>query len=170
VGNIFSEANSYVGGLVGSILRDVYGSEYELILSNNWWSNNISKAIGNFQEEWEGGINDEIEDEVEGSFEKESLIDGFKTYSHKVYNTDPDWDFTEIWSNVYEGKGYPVRVFQNILAPNKPSASVASVRYVLLLLWFYLLLAVVLGILLMVLLRLVVLVCCILLLYRFLLR
>jgi hypothetical protein len=56
-------------------------------------------------------------------------MDGFKAYSHKVYNTDPDWDFNTIWSSAYEGRGYPVLAFQSVLAPNKPAANVTSGTY-----------------------------------------
>jgi hypothetical protein len=123
IGDIFGRSDSYVGGLIGSVIYNYSSFDDEFILSNNWWSNNVSKGIGRI-------FNDSISetvpanDEVEGLFEKESIVEGFKTYTHKVYDTDPDWDFAEVWSNVYEGRGYPVLGFHSILAPSKPTSNV----------------------------------------------
>lgn len=128
VGDLFGRSNSWIGGLIGSVLYNYGNFDEEFILLNNWWSNNIAKAIGYIRDE---GEMEEIlvENEEEGLFEKESIVEGFKTYSHKVYDTDPEWDFAEIWSNAYEGRGYPVLGFQSILAPGKPIASVTPGTY-----------------------------------------
>ncbi len=128
VGNLFGRENSILGGLIGSVQYIYENIDEEFILSNNWWSNNVVKGIGRMRD-IEEEEDKTVLDVFEGAFEKEELVEGFKTYSHKVYNTDPDWDFAEIWSNAYEGRGYPVLGFQSILAPSKPSASVASGTY-----------------------------------------
>jgi hypothetical protein len=125
IGDIFGRSNSILGGLIGSVAYNYNNFDEEFILSNNWWANNISNGIGKILDESVPEEN-EVNDEVEGSFEKDSLVESFKKYTHKVYNTDPEWDFDEVWSNVYEEKGYPVLGFHNILAPSKPSANVNS--------------------------------------------
>lgn len=117
VGDIFKLGESFAGGLVGYL--DIWdGDNSEIEMSNNWWSNNIDKAIG-----YMDGISVFTNDQLVGKIDKEGILEGFKTYTHKVYNSDPSWDFNTIWSNVYNGKDYPVLAFQYMLPPQKPTVN-----------------------------------------------
>ncbi len=132
IGNYSSSyENIYVGGLIGIMeTSSCEGDDCELglaVLNNNWWSSTIVKAIGlinSLNTPSSFGSNESTD-----HYEKAISMDIFKTYSHKVYNTDPEWDFDTIWSNVYEEKGYPVLRVQNLLMPSEPVASVASGTY-----------------------------------------
>jgi hypothetical protein len=128
VGNIVSFGESIVGGLIGALGYNYEGYQNETIFSNNWWTNSVTKAIG-WAFDYGAQLDISMEDESEGHYQREAIMEGFKTYSHKVYNTNPDWDFNTIWSSAYEGRGYPVLAFHKLLAPNKPSANFASGAY-----------------------------------------
>lgn len=126
-----SYENIKIGGLIGLLnIESCEGEDCALglaVLNNTWWSNGVDKGIGEVN--YEGDASFYQQNQATDSFEKVSNMDIFKTYSHKVYNTDPDWDFDTIWSNVYDGKGYPVLGIQNLVMPSAPVSNVASGTY-----------------------------------------
>jgi hypothetical protein len=121
----------YVGGLIGRLnITFCEGEDCDLdlaVLNNSWWSSSIVRAIGLVMSP--NGPSPFDNDESADHYERAGSMDIFKTYSHKVYNTDPDWDFDTIWSNVYDGKGYPVLGIQNLVMPSAPVSNVASGTY-----------------------------------------
>lgn len=131
--NNFSDDDVYVGGLIGMLFvanctENDCASEY-INFQNNWWFNGISKAIGYITGDTSGMPSMYSNDQEGDRFERASAMEIFKEYSHKVYNTDPEWDFDTIWNSVYDGKGYPVLGIQSLVTPNAPIANVASGTY-----------------------------------------
>jgi len=131
--NLYTGDNVFVGGLVGMFFAgnctDNNCVDEYINFQNNWWFNGITKAIGTVVGDIFSIPQMYSEEQEEGRFERASTMEIFKTYSHKVYNTDPEWDFNTIWNSVYDGKGYPVLGIQSLVMPSAPVASVVSGTY-----------------------------------------
>lgn len=153
-GDVRSEGN-YIGGFAGLNAGDSIYSSYAAGILISERTGNVGGFIGSSPNDYINcgwvttdsasvaiGYDSGVEGSVEFITYNESSFEAFYDVSHEIYTSGENgdvWDFTNVWSDVYDGRDFPVFKWQsggisflrlNIVSPSNGVTDLSPVSFV----------------------------------------